>query len=156
MTSLQYQGDIYLRWKDLTDNDHIVFNGKFVDILRYLENPGPFGEDFENVIVQGRGKDLTRILYSMGLAKHGECLADLAGVGFVEVSSIGCLVSDTILWVSLILIVGVVLLRFFIALYFAYFIGDGLGANVKDIKQQLGLDGNKGGSSMSGMYTRIF
>jgi chitin synthase len=135
---LQYQGDIIFEWSDIT-TDHVVINGKFVDILPYLDNPGPFGNEMLEIIVENRGKDVTRALYSKGLTRQGECLSDLAAVGFVSISSIGCVVSDTILWISLILIVGVVLLRFFIALFFAYFLGNKLGASVEDLKQQLGL-----------------
>jgi chitin synthase len=144
----QYQGDIFLEWEDLSDvRDHVVYNGKFIDILRYLDNSELFGPELLEVINENRGKDITRALYTKGLSQHGECLSDLAGVGFVSYSSIGCVVSETILWISLILIVGVVLLRFFIALFFAYFLGDKLGADVDDLKKQLGLASSRDGKT---------
>ena len=62
----------------------------------------------------------------------GNCLISLYSVGTVSDDTFGCIVSDTILYVSLLVILGVVLLRFVLAIWFSYFISKSLG----HLKQQ--------------------
>ena len=55
------------------------------------------------------------------------CLQDIITVGFVDTNSIGCVASQIVLYVSLIFIVGVVGIRFVMAVLFAWFFSWKLG-----------------------------
>lgn len=58
----------------------------------------------------------------------GKCLTDILKVGVVDTRSTGCIISDIVLWVSLAVILGVVLIRFFLALVFGWFVSWKLGS----------------------------
>lgn len=58
----------------------------------------------------------------------GKCLTDILKVGVVDSRSTGCIISDIVLWVSLAVILGVVLIRFFLALVFGWFVSWKLGS----------------------------
>lgn len=51
----------------------------------------------------------------------GHCLQDIITVGFIDTNSIGCVASQVVLYISLVFIVGVVGIRFFMAVTFAWF-----------------------------------
>jgi chitin synthase len=56
-----------------------------------------------------------------------ECLIDTIRVGFVDSTTIGCVASDIVLYVSLVVIIGVVVLRFFMAVIFGWFLSWKIG-----------------------------
>lgn len=58
----------------------------------------------------------------------GKCLTDILKVGVLDTRSTGCIISDIVLWVSLTVILGVVLIRFFLALIFGWFISWKIGS----------------------------
>ena len=58
----------------------------------------------------------------------GKCLTDILKVGVLDARSTGCIISDIVLWVSLAVILGVVLIRFFLALMFGWCISWKLGS----------------------------
>lgn len=67
------------------------------------------------------GKDLSMYLTRTNQKPLGHCLQDIVTVGFIDTNSIGCVASEVVLYVSLVFIIGVVGIRFFMAVMFAWF-----------------------------------
>ena len=57
----------------------------------------------------------------------GHCLQDIVTVGFIDTNSIGCVASQVVLYLSLVFIVGVVAIRFVMAVMFQWFFSWKLG-----------------------------
>ncbi|CAK5269379.1 unnamed protein product [Mycena citricolor] len=66
-------------------------------------------------------KDITMALYRMDRRPLGRCLQDVISVGFIDTASIGCVASKVVLYASLITIIGVVALRFALAVFYQWF-----------------------------------
>ena len=58
----------------------------------------------------------------------GRCLQDIITVGFIDTNTIGCVASEVVLWISLIFIIGVVTIRFAMAVLFGWFLSWRLGS----------------------------
>lgn len=67
------------------------------------------------------GKDLSMWFERTNQRPLGRCLQDIITVGFIDTNSIGCVASQVVLYVSLVFIVGVVGIQFFMAVMFAWF-----------------------------------
>lgn len=78
------------------------------------------------------GQDIThtvgmhRILSSQWKAE-AQCLLDLIKVGEIDTKSVGCIASDVVLYTSLIVILGVILVKFGLAVVFGWFLSWKLG-----------------------------
>lgn len=94
-----------------------------LDITQYRDSPDSLGQSMYSIAFANIGKDITHIVSSSGLTTQANCLADIYQIAYVDLSSAGCFISNIILYVSLIFIGGVVLVRFFIALFFGLFVG---------------------------------
>lgn len=66
----------------------------------------------------------------------GHCLQDLVTVGFIDTNTIGCVASDVVLYLSLIFIVGVVAIRFGMAVLFQWFFSWRLGNFPRETYEQ--------------------
>jgi chitin synthase len=72
-------------------------------------------------------KDLTMMLLRTNQKQLGHCLQDIVAVGFIDTNSIGCVASQVVLYISLVFIIGVVSIRFVMAVMFAWFFSWKLG-----------------------------
>lgn len=63
-------------------------------------------------------KDLTMFFTRTNQKQLGACLQDLLTIGFIDTNSIGSVASSVILYLSLIFIIGVVAIRFVMAIIF--------------------------------------
>jgi len=66
------------------------------------------------------GKDLSMYFYRTNQRTLAHCLEDIITVGFIDTQSVGCVASDVVLYLSLIFIIGVVAIRFVMAVMFAW------------------------------------
>jgi chitin synthase len=73
------------------------------------------------------GKDITMNLLRTSQFTIGKCLQDMITVGFIDTNSIGCVASQVVLYLSLVFIVGVVAIRFVMAVMFQWFFSWKLG-----------------------------
>lgn len=78
------------------------------------------------------GKDMTRSITThrqpgTHWEQEANCLAALIKVGSLDTLSIGCMASEIVLYLSLIVILGVILARFFLAVIFGWFLSWRLG-----------------------------
>ncbi|TPX39855.1 chitin synthase [Synchytrium endobioticum] len=129
LAALPIQGSVYVHWETVAASQTmLVFNGFVLDLTMLSANPYFLGQDFYNMIQANIGKDATKhfSLNATTLAK-AQCLDETFRVGEIDSQPFGCVVSNVVLYVSLIVIVGVVLIRFILAITFSYLIGSRLG-----------------------------
>ncbi|ORX62459.1 hypothetical protein DM01DRAFT_1365549 [Hesseltinella vesiculosa] len=133
---LQVVGDVYFNWTDIQKpgTSLVAFSGNVLDLsrLRFLTPNIPLPLRVAQIFGPGSafiGRDATYWLSSTAdRLKIGKCLTDILKVGVLDTKSTGCIISDIVLWVSLAVILGVVLIRFFLALIFGWFISWKLGS----------------------------
>lgn len=65
-----------------------------------------------------------------------ECMDDIIRVGFVDSKTIGCVVADIVLYVSLVFILAVVGIKFAMAVIYSWFFGRRLGAFKSETKEE--------------------
>ena len=73
------------------------------------------------------GRDITMQFYRSNQKSLGHCLQDIVTVGFIDTQSIGCVASEVVLYVSLVFIIGVVAIKFGMAVLFGWFFSWKLG-----------------------------
>jgi len=77
---------------------------------------------------QVRGLDVTHLLNRINDKSLGQCLAEIIKVGTVDTTTVGCLASSVVLYVSLVFIIGIVMAKFVMALWFHWFLSWRLGS----------------------------
>ncbi|WOO84845.1 Chitin synthase 1 [Vanrija pseudolonga] len=119
----------------------VVIDGLVLNMIPYLQaNPKPTGDDVDKVIRQaitnqaGSGKDITRQMnYSANLKAAIPCLTTRYLAGHIDKITPGCFVANLFLYASLIVILAVVLARFFMAIIFSWFISWRLASKPKNV-----------------------
>jgi chitin synthase len=81
-------------------------------------------------------KDITMLLVRTNQRDLGHCLEDIIMIGYIDTNSIGCVASEVVLYISLIFIIGVVAIRFVMALMFQWFFSWRLGNFPRETYQQ--------------------
>ncbi|KAJ2077175.1 Chitin synthase, class 3 [Coemansia sp. RSA 988] len=118
-------------WPDVGDQDNmVVFNGAVLDMQRgqlLLDSVRVPSEMKDLIDGKMRGMDVSLYMSSGRMKDVGNCMADLFRVGSVDTSSMGCIAANIVMYVSLIVILGTVLARFSMAVYFGWFMGPRLG-----------------------------
>ncbi|KAJ2689715.1 Chitin synthase, class 3 [Coemansia spiralis] len=118
-------------WDDVRSQPNlVVYNGAVLDMLRgqfLLATAKPPAELAALIGGSMRGKDISLHLSSGAKKDVGACALDLFRVGAIDASSLGCIAANIMLYVSLIVILGGVLAKFFMAIYFGWFMGPRLG-----------------------------
>jgi chitin synthase len=111
--------------------------------LDYLIPNIPLPKQVAQIVGPGSafiGRDATYWLSSTeDRLKIGKCMTELLKVGVLDTRSAGCIISDIVLWVSLTVILGVVLIRFFLALVFNWFISWRLGSIREETDEEIRL-----------------
>ncbi|KAG1150432.1 hypothetical protein G6F37_000877 [Rhizopus arrhizus] len=136
LKELSVIGDIYYNWTDIKESgtNYMVFNGNVLDLsrLRYLTPNIPLPSQIAQIVGPGSafiGRDATYWLSTTAdRLKVGKCLTDVLKVGVVDTRTAGCLISDFVLSLSFAVILGVVLIRFLLALIFSWFVSWNLGS----------------------------
>ncbi|KAG0208681.1 Chitin synthase, class 3 [Mortierella sp. NVP41] len=131
---LRFMGEVYFSWEDLKEPgiNYAVYNGNVLDLSRldWLD---------DNIIVPAglapllngtfAGKNISLSMsFTKERAHITQCLVDIVKVGVIDQMSLGCVVADIVLYVSLIVILSVVLLRFFLAVIFGWVLSWRLGS----------------------------
>ena len=121
------------QWEDIgVENSRMaVYSGAVLNLDPYLKQPGqPFGPEVDEILrYQAAGRDISAHLKYVARTapKTVACLVETLTIGFLEARTMGCFVSDVVLSVSLVVILSVVFIRFFLAIYFSWFISRKLG-----------------------------
>lgn len=74
------------------------------------------------------GQDATQILNRLADRTLSNCLVEIIRVGTVDATSVGCLASQVVLYISLVFIIGIVVSKFFMALWFHWFLAWRIGS----------------------------
>ncbi|KAI5866913.1 glycosyltransferase family 2 protein [Durotheca rogersii] len=131
---LRGTGDVFYTWDDIKNSSRnlVVYSGTVLD----LDLLNWFNEDEVNIPDRFKelrnknsavnraihGRDITRAFQKPADKRIAECLEETIKVGTVDTDTVGCIASQVVLYVSLILILSVVLVRFGLALIFQWFI----------------------------------
>ncbi|KAG5642552.1 hypothetical protein DXG03_002565 [Asterophora parasitica] len=143
-SQLKPQGQVYYTWDDIHNpkRNLAVYESTVLDLglLQWLSRaqvnyPALFDE-MKTANGTYNGKDLTMLLVRTNQRDLGHCLKDLVTIGFVDTNSIGCVASSVVLYLSLIFIIGVVAIRFFMAVTFAWFFSWRIGNFPRETYEQ--------------------
>ncbi|KAJ9615272.1 Chitin synthase, class 3 [Cladophialophora chaetospira] len=132
---LRRAGEVFFTWDDVKNSSRnlVVYSGSVVDLdlLRWFNKsqvvwPKQFDDMRESDEI--RGTDITHLLQSGPDKKIGKCLTQIAKVGSVDTETVGCIASKVVLYVSLVFILAIVLVKFFLAVAFQWFLSRKFGA----------------------------
>ena len=129
-------GPVTYRWPDIVGN-LTVYQSDVLDMTLFFQQDDKlYPPDIVKIVREHLGNDLSFPLAGNAtLRDWGKCLTGVYKVGQLEDRSVGCFISDVILWVSLIVILSVVLIRFAFAMLFSWFISRKLGKLQKNMKE---------------------
>ena len=113
-------GTVTWNWNEIEGSDYLIaFNGLVLDVSSYLyqispSSPMPYGKKIDAIFRSSVGGDATKAMSSLS---HNEirCLLDEFGAGTVDVKSVGCILTDVILYLSLVAILAVIFVKFILA-----------------------------------------
>ena len=121
-------------------------DGDVLNLDPYIsEYPTPIsGDPFDSVIRQqlnkmdtSGGKDATRLFYTQPIYKSAiPCLRQKYFAGKIDKITPGCFFSNLILYASLIVILGLVFIRFLMAIWFSWFMSWRMTSKPKEYGQQ--------------------
>ncbi|KAF7359215.1 Glycosyltransferase family 2 protein [Mycena sanguinolenta] len=144
LASIPPQGQVYYTWDDVknTSRSLAVFESSVLDLslLTWLDPkqitvPSLFTE-MAAANSPWLRSDMTMQLRRRNEMYLGHCLQDMISVGFIDTNTIGCVASQVLLYLSLVFIVGVVLIRFAMAVMFAWFFSHKLGNFPKETYEE--------------------
>ncbi|TIB97764.1 kinase-like protein [Wallemia mellicola] len=121
-------GQIYFTWEDIRNPDRnlIVYEQDVLDLdlLNWLDSsqvnwPSEFDElKSPSPNDKYKGRDITMTMQRTGRDEIGKCLQNVIRVGFIDTDTIGCVASNVVLYLSLIFIIGVVSIKWAMAVFF--------------------------------------
>jgi chitin synthase len=126
--------DVYFTWDDVRNKSRnlVVYSGNVLDLdlLNWFNEtqvtyPNRFKELRDRSSPANKaiwGRDITRAFQSSGDKHFAECFEEIIKVGTVDTETVGCIASQVVLYVSLVLILSVVGTRFVLAIIFQWFI----------------------------------
>ncbi|KAF5385048.1 hypothetical protein D9615_001006 [Tricholomella constricta] len=143
-STIKPQGQVYYTWDDVHNpkRNLAVYESTVLDLglLQWLSraqvNYPVIFDQMKSPNGTYNGKDLTMLLVRTGQQDIGHCLKDLVTIGFIDTNSIGCVASSVVLYLSLIFIIGVVAIRFFMAVMFAWFFSWRIGNFPRETYEQ--------------------
>jgi chitin synthase len=146
LNKLNYIGDVAYEWKDIEvkDSTLVVYNGEVLDLSVYLDQVDvssgekPFGGALDSVLRAHLGKDASRAL-SIYDQDTLDCLFEHFRAGLLDVKTMGCVATDIVLYVSLVVILSLVFTKFFLAIGFAFVMSRRLGRPSSDDAAPPGL-----------------
>ena len=148
---LHSSGEVYYSWGDVRNSSRnlMVYSGNVLDLdllawfnTSQVSYPAEFDELRQNPAV--KGVDVTHAFQSGSDKRLGQCLSEIIRVGSIDTETVGCIASKVVLYVSLVFILSIVLVKFFLALTFQWFFSrrfaaskTSLSGNPKKRKQQI-------------------
>uniref|UniRef100_V5EKX4 chitin synthase n=2 Tax=Kalmanozyma brasiliensis (strain GHG001) TaxID=1365824 RepID=V5EKX4_KALBG len=140
---LKKRGQVSLNWNNITDTTRnlAVFRGAVLDLNRLnnltagLNYPAIF-DTVKRRNETWAGRDVTSAVMRQRLDNEFACLEQITRVGFIDSETIGCVASKVELYLSLVFIIGVVAIKFFMAVMFGWFISWRLGNYANETYEQ--------------------
>jgi len=123
-------GNVYYTWNDLKNlNENknrklIVYNGNVLDITDYISNGEYiFGNKFTEEIRNKSTRDITYTVSKNKKFKNAaKCMNEIYKVGTIGKNTSGCIVSRIILVLTFVFVIGVIFIKFCMALVFNWFL----------------------------------
>ncbi|KAF9289779.1 glycosyltransferase family 2 protein [Linnemannia elongata] len=124
---------VYYTWDQIKDGNRMLFafDGDVYDayILKWIKPEFVLDPTLDNlrngnILLQ---RDLSFMFVQKKLTNLRACLKQVARIGAMDSKTIGCMTSDVITYVSLVIILGVVFIKFFLAVFFGWFLSHRLG-----------------------------
>ena len=128
------QGQVYYTWENITNTNRnlLVWKGAVLDLARLtmllpqVAYP-PLFDQIKTRNATWAGRDVTATVMRSRQDDVMACLEQIVQVGYVDSESIGCVASQVELYLSLIFIIGVVAIKFLMAVIFGWFLSWRLG-----------------------------
>ncbi|CAM0140246.1 Chitin synthase, class 3 [Umbelopsis sp. WA50703] len=134
-------GRVYYNWEDVTpEKGLMVYNSDVLNLNLLQSLPQQYFNVPSGGLIQTllsnttgfTGQDMTRHISAYrgptaDWKAEADCLADIITVGALDTESIGCIASDIVLYVSLVVILGVIICKFVLAVIFGWFLSWKLG-----------------------------
>lgn len=124
-------------WSDLPAAGPLaVFNGRLLNLNDFIaRNVSVFSPLIDQDIRRHLGKDLTLSLSRIaGGDEAGKCLQSAFQIGYVDSDSIGCFTSNLILTSAFVLVAALIMIKFFFAIWFQWFMSHRLGLLAKNFR----------------------
>ncbi|KAJ7222578.1 glycosyltransferase family 2 protein [Mycena pura] len=143
LDTMRPQGQVYYTWDDVKNSSRnlAVLESAVLDLelLSWLDPsqvtiPALFNDMKTNS--EWSRIDITMQLMRRNQMDLGRCLQDMITIGFIDTNSIGCVASQVLLYVSLVFIVGVVMIRFAMAVMFQWFFSHKIGNFPKETYEE--------------------
>lgn len=120
--------DLGYDWSDLMNGTMLSIDGTVLNFQAYLENSQPDPNDPVDKAIRyhlknthRHGADATRVFATNEYAQKAiPCLKERYAAGRVNYKSSGCFMAELILYLSLIIIIGLVAVRTIMAIWFAF------------------------------------
>jgi chitin synthase len=134
--SLNSAGEVYFTWNDIMNSSRnlMVYSGNVLDLdllewfnTTQVSYPAQFDDLRKNPDVQG--VDVTHAFQTGADKRIGQCLSEIIRVGSIDTETVGCIASKVVLYVSLVFILSIVLVKFFLALAFQWFLSSRFAAS---------------------------
>ncbi len=141
--SLKATGDVHYSWDEVSNKSRnfVVYNGRVLDmdILKWiqkddLEYPELFDTLKDDKLL--RGYDISKMLSSPSERRVAECLIEIAKVGVVDTTTVGCISATVVLYVSLVFVLALVIAQFVVACYFKWFISPRQGVSMSSMNHR--------------------
>lgn len=104
------------------------------DLLKWLDPsqvnyPAVFDDLWKGSLnKEFHGDDVTHFLSRLDHRTTGQCLVEIIKIGTVDTNTVGCIASQVVLYVSLVFIIGIVMSKFVMALWFHWFLAWRIGS----------------------------
>ncbi|ORX80860.1 hypothetical protein BCR32DRAFT_204302, partial [Anaeromyces robustus] len=136
-------GKVYYNWNDLEKLKHermlVVYNGNVLDLTDFLSTAHPdakYSNDLDNIIRNRNSLDIT---YSMSKNSNNKkaikCMNEMYKVGIIGKTTSGCIISNIFLVLTLIFVIGVIIIKFCMAIIFSWFLKWPMGDRYGYIKK---------------------
>ncbi|TFK42082.1 glycosyltransferase family 2 protein [Crucibulum laeve] len=144
LSQMKPQGQVYYTWDDVRNPNRnlAVYESSVLDLnlLQWLSRaqvnyPSIF-DDMKKANGTYNNRDLTMVFLRTKQKNIGNCLQDLVTIGFIDTKTIGCVASEVVLYLSLVFIIGVVAIRFVMAVMFQWFFSWKLGNFPRETYEQ--------------------
>ncbi|KAG2190098.1 hypothetical protein INT46_011375 [Mucor plumbeus] len=132
---------VYYNYDDVNTTSHLmIYNGHVLNLALLQSLPTTYFQIVEGGLVDQMlkdpnswgGQDMTYVIQSyrgpgISWKEEAECLSQTISVGQIDTISVGCMFSDIVLYVSLVVILAVIGAKFLFAVIFGWFLSWKLG-----------------------------
>lgn len=139
--NLKVNGDVYFTWDDIKNSSRnlVVYSGNVLDLnlIDWISSDDVTYPELFNRLRDDKtfqGHDISLVLTNSEERQAARCLTEIIKVGTIDAKSVGCIVSDIVLYILLVFILAVVGIKFLMACYYRWYMSRRQGATEVDNK----------------------